>query len=68
MNNAQAYNIKAVNMSLGVPGVKYTSECSNSSYKTAFANVVPQALFQLLLLVMMPFLMVSHPMHVLLVL
>lgn len=38
VNNAQAYNIKAVNMSLGVPGVKYTSECSNSSYKTAFAN------------------------------
>ena len=38
VNNAQTYNIKAVNLSLGVPGVKYTSECSNSSYSTAFAN------------------------------
>jgi len=38
VNNAQTYNIKAVNLSLGVPGVKYTSECSNSSYATAFAN------------------------------
>ncbi|WHR56731.1 S8 family peptidase [Acinetobacter haemolyticus] len=38
VNNAQAYNIKAINMSLGVPGVKYTSECQNSSYATAFAN------------------------------
>lgn len=38
VNNAQAYNIKSVNLSLGVPGVKYTSECSNSSYSTAFAN------------------------------
>ncbi len=27
-----------MNLSLGVPGVKYTSECSNSSYATAFAN------------------------------
>jgi hypothetical protein len=26
VNNAQTYNIKAVNLSLGVPGVKYTSE------------------------------------------
>jgi len=38
VNNAQTYNIKAINLSLGVPGVKYTSECSNSSYSTAFAN------------------------------
>lgn len=38
VNNAQTYNIKAVNLSLGVPGVKYTSECSDSSYGTAFAN------------------------------
>ena len=38
VNNAQTYNIKSVNLSLGVPGVKYTSECSNSSYSTAFAN------------------------------
>ncbi|KQE89846.1 S8 family peptidase [Acinetobacter lactucae] len=38
VNNAQTYNIKAINLSLGVPGVKYTSECSNSSYATAFAN------------------------------
>ncbi|MBJ9723138.1 S8 family serine peptidase [Acinetobacter calcoaceticus] len=38
VNNAKTYNIKAINLSLGVPGVKYTSECSNSSYATAFAN------------------------------
>ncbi|MCH7335891.1 S8 family serine peptidase [Acinetobacter sp. NIPH 2699] len=38
VNNAQSYNIKAVNLSLGVAGVKYTSECQNSSYATAFAN------------------------------
>lgn len=38
VNNAKTYNIKAINLSLGVPGVKYKSECSNSSYGTAFAN------------------------------
>ncbi len=38
VNNAQTYNIKAVNLSLGVPDVKYTSECDESSYRTAFAN------------------------------
>ncbi|MGK8802983.1 S8 family peptidase [Acinetobacter seifertii] len=38
VNNAKTYNIKAINLSLGVPGVKFTSECSNSSYATAFAN------------------------------
>lgn len=38
VNNAKTYNIKAINLSLGVPGVKYKSECSNSSYATAFAN------------------------------
>ncbi|ENX38159.1 S8 family serine peptidase [Acinetobacter sp. NIPH 2100] len=38
VNNARAYNIKAVNLSLSVYGVKYTSECRNSSYSTAFAN------------------------------
>ncbi|SSV32615.1 S8 family peptidase [Acinetobacter nosocomialis] len=38
VNNAKTYNIKAINLSLGIPGVKYKSECSNSSYATAFAN------------------------------
>ncbi|WP_151761424.1 S8 family peptidase [Acinetobacter seifertii] len=38
VNNAKTYNIKAINLSLGVSGVKYTSQCSNSSYATAFAN------------------------------
>ncbi|ENW83525.1 hypothetical protein F909_00536 [Acinetobacter sp. ANC 3929] len=38
VNNARAYNIKAVNLSLSVYGVKYISECQNSSYSTAFAN------------------------------
>lgn len=38
VNNAKTYNIKAINLSLGVPDVKYTSQCSNSSYATAFAN------------------------------
>ncbi|MFK8984596.1 S8 family peptidase [Acinetobacter seifertii] len=38
VNNANTYNIKAINLSLGVSGVKYTSQCSNSSYATAFAN------------------------------
>ena len=38
INNAQTYNIKAMNLSLGVPGVKYTSECSSSSYGPAFAS------------------------------
>ncbi|ENX19237.1 hypothetical protein F892_03397 [Acinetobacter vivianii] len=46
VNNARTYNIKAVNLSLSVPGRKYTSECRNSSYSTAFsrarnAGVVP---------------------------
>ncbi|MEB6479975.1 S8 family serine peptidase [Acinetobacter vivianii] len=39
VNNARTYNIKAVNLSLEVYGVKYTSECQNSSYARAFANV-----------------------------
>ncbi|QNW95117.1 S8 family serine peptidase [Acinetobacter seifertii] len=38
VNNAKTYNIKAINLSLGVSGVKYTSQCSNSSYAAAFAN------------------------------
>jgi len=38
VNNAQTYNIKAVNLSLGVPEEKYTTECNESSYATAFAH------------------------------
>ena len=38
INNAQTYNIKAMNLSLGVSGTKYTSECTNSSYSSAFAS------------------------------
>lgn len=38
VNNAKAYNIKAVNLSLET-GQKYTAECQNSSYSTAFANI-----------------------------
>lgn len=37
INNAQTYNIKAINLSLGAPGRQFTNECS-SSYTTAFAN------------------------------
>ena len=38
VNNAKTYNIKAINLSLGVPGKKYTSECTSSAYTTPFAN------------------------------
>ncbi|MEB3795424.1 MULTISPECIES: S8 family peptidase [unclassified Acinetobacter] len=38
INNANTYKIKAVNLSLGVPNQKYTSECPNSGYATVFAN------------------------------
>lgn len=38
VNNAQTYNIKAINLSVGVLGKKYTSECADSSYTSAFAN------------------------------
>ncbi|MBU3084579.1 S8 family peptidase [Acinetobacter seifertii] len=38
INNANTYKIKAINMSLGVPNYKFTSECTDSSYTTVFAN------------------------------
>lgn len=38
-NNAKAYNIKSVNLSLGIRGIKYTAECNDTSYTSAFANV-----------------------------
>ena len=38
INNKTAYNIVAINLSLGIPGVKYTSECSNSYAATLFAT------------------------------
>ena len=46
INNAEDYNIKVINLSLGSPGTKYTSECLMSSYRIAFAsarseNIIP---------------------------
>nr|WP_174506147.1 S8 family serine peptidase [Acinetobacter sp. Marseille-Q1620] len=37
INNAQTYNIKAINLSLGTPGESHNSICENS-YTTPFAN------------------------------
>ena len=38
INNKTSYNIVAMNLSLGVAGVKYTSECTGSWAATPFAN------------------------------
>lgn len=38
INNAATYNIKAINLSLGYAGVRYTSECTSSAYRQVFAN------------------------------
>jgi subtilisin family serine protease len=38
INNKNTYNIVAINLSLGVPGVKYTSECTGSWAASPFAN------------------------------
>nr|WP_277603289.1 S8 family serine peptidase [Acinetobacter sp. ANC 3882] len=38
VNNAKAYSIKAVNLSIAWAGVKYTTECRNSSYSAAFVR------------------------------
>ena len=38
VNNAQTYNIKAINLSLGVKNVKFNNECTTSAYTTPFAN------------------------------
>lgn len=37
-NNAKTYNIKAINLSLGVSD-EYSDECTQSSYSTAFQNL-----------------------------